>query len=139
MTAAIQKYYSDISVGMSTTCEKQITHDDVQAFANISRDHNPLHLDDEFARNTIFGERIAHGMLTASYIPAAMITLTGPGWIYINQSLEFRAPVKIGEIVTTYVEVKKCIPEKNFVELITECSVKGTIVIKGMATVKSPD
>ena len=90
---------------MNTINEKQLTPDDVIAFAGISGDHNPLHLDDEFAKKSIFGERIAHGMLTASHISAALNSLAGPGWIYVSQSLYFRAPVKIGDVLKTRVKV----------------------------------
>ena len=80
MSGIIKNYFNDISVDMGATYEKQITHDDVQAFADISGDHNPIHLDDEFAKDSIFGERVAHGMLTASHISAALVRLAGPGW-----------------------------------------------------------
>ena len=128
-----------MSVGMNTTYEKQITADDVLAFAEISGDHNPLHMDEEFAKNSIFGERIAHGMLTASHISAALNTLSGPGWIYVNQSLYFQAPVKIGDVLTTKVKVEKCISEKNLVEFSTEIRVADKLVLTGTATAKSPD
>ena len=124
---------------MGTTYKKKVTHDDVQAFAKVSGDFNPLHLDDQFAKDSIFGERIAHGMLTASHISAALNALTGPGWIYVSQSLYFRAPVKIGDTVITTVRVNKCIPEKKFVELSTESKVAVKLVLTGIATAKSPD
>ena len=139
MAARIQNYFKDISVGMTGTFEKQVTDEDVRSFAKISGDYNPIHLDEEFAKDSLFGERISHGMLTASHISATLYRFPGPGWIYVNQSLKFRAPVKIGDTVTTYVEVKKCIPGKFLLDLWTECKVGALVVLTGTATVKSPD
>ena len=139
MSGIIKNYFNDISVNMGATYEKQITHDDVQAFADISGDHNPIHLDDEFAKDSIFGERVAHGMLTASHISAALVSFAGPGWLYVNQSLYFRAPVRIGDTVTTQVKVEKCLKLKHLVELSTESRVADKIVLTGTATIKSPD
>ena len=140
MKNPIIKYYmNDISVGMTATQEKMIDDADV-TFAVISGDFNPIHLDDDYARNTIFGERICHGMLTASHISAALASfLPGPGWIYIEQSLYFKAPVKIGDIVRTCVRVKECIPKNNLITLTTECFVKDNIVLDGIAAARSPD
>jgi 3-hydroxybutyryl-CoA dehydratase len=139
LSEIIKNYFKDISVGMNSTYEKQITSADVTAFAGISGDYNPLHIDDEFAKNSIFGERIAHGMLTASHISAALNTLAGPGWIYVSQSLYFRAPVKIGDVLKTTVKVKKCISKKMLVEFSTDIKVADKLVLTGTATAKSPD
>ena len=139
MSGIIKNYFNDISLEMGATYQKQITNDDVQAFADISGDHNPIHLDDEFAKDSIFGERVAHGMLTASHISAALVIFAGPGWLYVNQSLYFRAPVKIGDTVTTQVKVEKCLMLKHLVELSTESRVADKIVLTGTATIKSPD
>ena len=139
MAARIQNYFKDISVGMTGTFEKQVNEEDVELFAKISGDYNPIHLDETFAKNCIFGQRICHGMLTASHISATLYMFLGTGWIYINQSLQFRAPVKIGDTVTTHVEVKKCISENCLVNLWTECKVGAIVVLTGTATVKSPD
>ena len=139
MSGIIKNYFNDVSVGMGTTYEKQITHYDVQAFADISGDHNPIHLNDEFAKDSIFGGRVAHGMLTASHISAALVNFAGPGWLYVNQSLYFRAPVRIGDTVTTQVKVEKCLMLKHLVELSTESRVADKIVLTGTATIKSPD
>ena len=139
MNATIKNYFNDISVGMTAQYERQVTDEDVRAFARISGDYNPIHLDDEFAKGSIFGEKITHGMLTASYISANLYIFPGPGWIYVNQSLQFRAPVKISDTVSTRVKVEKCIPGKNLVELSTECKVGDKVVLTGTATVKSPD
>lgn len=134
------KYFKDISVGMTGEFEKQITDKDVRAFAEITGDHNPLHLDEDYAKDSIFGERISHGILVAGHISAVFgFVFPGPGWIYLNQSLQFRAPVKIGALVKTKVEVVACDGGKNIVDFATECAVDGKVVLKGSAKLKSPD
>ena len=140
MDAHIKYYFKDISLGQTAEYEKQVTDEDVRKFADISGDYNPIHLDDEFAKNSMFGARIAHGILTASHISAVIgYIFPGPGWIYLGQSLQFRAPVKIGDTVHTAVEVTDTVAEKNIVELSTVCKVGDTVVLKGTATIKSPD
>ena len=140
MDAHIKYYFKDISLGQTAEYEKQVTDEDVRKFADISGDYNPIHLDDEFAKNSMFGARIAHGILTASHISAVIgYIFPGPGWIYLGQSLQFRAPVKIGDTVHTAVEVTNTVAEKNIVELSTICKVGDTVVLKGTATIKSPD
>ena len=140
MDAHIKYYFKDISLGQTADYEKQVTDEDVRKFADISGDYNPIHLDDEFAKDSMFGARIAHGILTASHISAVIgYIFPGPGWIYLGQSLQFRAPVKIGDTVHTAVEVTDTVAEKNIVELSTICIVGDTVVLKGTATIKSPD
>ena len=140
MDAHIKYYFKDISLGQTAEYEKQVTDEDVRKFADISGDYNPIHLDDEFAKDSMFGARIAHGILTASHISAVIgYIFPGPGWIYLGQSLQFRAPVKIGDTVRTAVEVIETVAEKNIVELSTICKVSDTVVLKGTATIKSPD
>ena len=140
MDAHIKYYFKDISLGQTAEYEKQVTDEDVRKFADISGDYNPIHLDDEFAKDSMFGARIAHGILTASHISAVIgYIFPGPGWIYLGQSLQFRAPVKIGDTVHTAVEVTDTVAEKNIVELSTVCKVGNTVVLKGTATIKSPD
>ena len=140
MDAHIKYYFKDISLGQTAEYEKQVTDEDVRKFADISGDYNPIHLDDEFAKDSMFGARIAHGILTASHISAVIgYVCPGPGWIYLGQSLQFRAPVKIGDTVRTAVEVTDTVAEKNIVELSTICKVRDTVVLKGTATIKSPD
>ena len=140
MDAHIKYYFKDISLGQTAEYEKQVTDEDVRKFADISGDYNPIHLDDEFAKDSMFGARIAHGILTASHISAVIgYIFPGPGWIYLGQSLQFRAPVKIGDTVHTAVEVTETVAEKNIVELSTVCKVGDTVVLKGTATIKSPD
>ena len=140
MDAHIKYFFKDISLGQTAEYEKQVTDEDVRKFADISGDYNPIHLDDDFAKDSMFGARIAHGILTASHISAVIgYIFPGPGWIYLGQSLQFRAPVKIGDTVHTAVEVTDTVAEKNIVDLSTVCKVGDTVVLKGTATIKSPD
>lgn len=105
----------------------------------MSGDTNPVHLDQDFANQTPFHGRIAHGMLTASFLSTVMGTkLPGPGCIYIKQSLRFMAPVRVGDTVTARVTVASLKPEKKFAELHTVCTVGGKVVIDGEATVMVP-
>ena len=126
----------DISVGMSAEIAKTITDADIVLFGGISLDSNAVHMDEEFGKTTMFGGRIAHGMLSASLISAVLGTrLPGPGVIYMNQSLRFKAPVRIGDTVHAKVTVKEVIAEKCRVVLDTVCTVAGKTVIEGEATV----
>ena len=127
----------DFSIGMSAIFSKTITEADIVLFAGVSGDNNALHINQEYAETTPFAGRIAHGMLTASVISAAVANkLPGPGAIYMSQSLNFRAPVKPGDTVHATVTVKEIILEKKRVVLQTTCTVKGQIVIDGEALVK---
>ena len=127
----------DLSVGMSATFSKTITEADIVLFAGVSGDNNAIHINAEFAESTPFQGRIAHGMLTASVISAVVANkLPGPGAIYMNQSLNFHAPVRPGDTVHASVTVKQIIADKKRVVLATTCSVKGVIVIDGEALVK---
>ncbi|MBI5790247.1 MAG: MaoC family dehydratase [Rhodocyclales bacterium] len=126
----------DISVGMSAETAKTITEADILLFSAVSTDTNAVHLDEEFGKTTMFGGRIAHGMLSASLISAVLGTrLPGPGVIYMSQSLRFKAPVRIGETVRAKVTVKEVIAEKSRVVLDTVCTVGGKVVIDGEAMV----
>ena len=112
---------------------------DVVGFAEVTGDRNPIHLSEHFAAKTPFGTRIAHGLYTASLISAVLGTrLPGPGAVYISQTLNFRAPVKIGDTVDVSVEVAELIPEKSRARLTCKCSVDGEIVLDGEAWVKVP-
>jgi 3-hydroxybutyryl-CoA dehydratase len=127
----------DFAIGMCATFSKTITEADIVLFAGVSGDNNALHINEEYARTTPFGGRIAHGMLSASVISAAVANkLPGPGAIYMNQSLIFRAPVRAGDTVHATVTVKEIIFERNCVVLQTTCTVKGIAVIEGEALVK---
>ncbi len=99
---------------MTASMVRPVKEADLMAFADISGDHNPVHVDAGYAAGTMFGERISHGMLTASYISAVFgMQLPGPGAIYVSQTLNFRRPVKIGDVVETSVEVNDLWPEKR--------------------------
>ncbi len=132
-------YFEDLEEGMTDVFAKTITDADIITFAGISGDTNPVHLNHEFASETVFEGRIAHGMLTASFISTVIGTkMPGPGCIYVSQSLRFKAPVRSGETVTGRCTVTKLIPEKHFIEMKTTCSVGGKIVVDGEATIMVP-
>ena len=131
--------FEDLHVGMRESLMKTVMDSDVVGFARLSGDDNPLHLCDVYAADTRFGQRIAHGLYTASLISAVLGTrLPGPGAVYISQTLNFRAPVKIGDTVNVSVEVAELIPEKSRARLACKCSVDGEIVLDGEAWVKVP-
>ena len=131
--------FEDLSVGMTETLSKTVASSDVVGFAEVTGDRNPIHLSEHFAAKTPFGTRIAHGLYTASLISAVLSTrLPGPGAIYISQTLNFRAPVKIGDTVDVYVTVAELIPEKFRARLTCICSVGGEVVLDGVAWVKVP-
>jgi 3-hydroxybutyryl-CoA dehydratase len=132
-------FFEDLNEGMSAAFTKMVTEADIIKYADISGDTNPVHLDADYAAATIFKERIAHGMLTAGFISAVFGTkLPGPGSIYVNQSLKFRAPVKIGDTVTATVTVTGKVPEKKFVTFSTVCTVNDKPVLEGEATLMVP-
>jgi 3-hydroxybutyryl-CoA dehydratase len=129
----------DLEVGMSRFVEKEITDLDIRAFADISTDHNPVHMDEAYAQETIFGGRIAHGMLTAALISAVIgEQLPGHGTIYMGQSLKFLAPVRPGETVRAEVTVREIEYGKRRVTLDCICLVGDTAVLKGEALVLAP-
>ena len=131
--------FQDLRPGMSATFAKTITEADIVMFAGVSGDNNAIHINEEFAASTLFKGRIAHGMLSASVISAAIANkLPGPGTIYMSQSLRFRAPVRAGDTVRATVTVKELIPEKCRVLLGTDCAVGGQVVIEGEALVALP-
>lgn len=132
-------YFEDLSVGMTETLSKVIDASDVVGFAEVTGDRNPIHLSEHFAAKTPFGTRIAHGLYTASLISAVLGTrLPGPGAIYISQTLNFRAPVKIGDSVDVGVVVAELLPEKFRARLTCKCSVGDEVVLDGEAWVKVP-
>jgi 3-hydroxybutyryl-CoA dehydratase len=127
----------DLSVGMSATFSKTITEADIVLFAGVSGDINAIHINEEYAATTPFKGRIAHGMLSASVISAAVATkLPGPGAIYMDQRLKFLAPVRPGDTVHATVRVRELVADKGRVVLETTCRVKDTVVIDGEALVK---
>lgn len=132
-------YFEDLSVGQAETLSKTVASSDVIGFAQITGDRNPIHLSEHFAARTQFKKRIAHGLYTASLISAVLGTrLPGPGAVYISQSLNFRAPVKIGDTVDVTVTVAELIVEKRRARLSCVCKVGGEVVLDGEALVKVP-
>jgi 3-hydroxybutyryl-CoA dehydratase len=126
----------DLKSGMTATFAKTITEADIVLFASASGDNNAVHINEEFAQTTQFKGRIAHGMLTASVISAAIAgRLPGPGTIYLGQNLRFRAPVRPGDTVHAKVTVKELHTDKGRVTLTTECTVRDKVVIDGEALV----
>lgn len=126
----------DLSPGMTATFSKTITEADIVLFAAASGDNNAVHINEEFAQTTMFKGRIAHGMLSASVISAAIAgRLPGPGTIYLGQNLRFKAPVRPGDTVHATVTVKEVLAEKGRVALTTVCTVKDKVVIDGDALV----
>ncbi len=129
----------DLEVGMIRSLTKEITDLDIELFAQVSTDHNPVHMDDEYAMDTIFEGRIAHGMLTAGLISAVIgEQLPGHGTVYLGQSLKFLAPVRPGDMVTAEVEVLEIDYAKRRVRLDTRALVDGKPVLKGEAMVLAP-
>ena len=127
----------DLDIGMTAQFAKTITEADIVLFAGASGDNNAVHINQEFAEGTLFKSRIAHGMLTASVISAAIANkLPGPGTVYLHQTLDFKAPVRAGDTVRATVSVRQLIKEKRLVWLTTVCTVKETVVITGEALVK---
>ena len=132
-------FFEDLRLGQKASFGKTITEADIVLFAAVTGDTNPMHLNADYAKDTIFGERIAHGMLAAGLITKVLGTqLPGPGTIYMSQTLKFRAPVRIGETVTATVEVVALHPEKHRATLRTVCAVRGEPVLEGEAFVSVP-
>lgn len=132
-------YLEDLSVGMTAVYAKTITDADVVMFAGISGDTNPVHLNQEYASGTMFQGRIAHGMLSASFISTVLGTkLPGPGCVYLSQTLKFKAPVRVGDTVRARATVTDIIAEKKRVVLKTVCTVGDTVVLEGEAMVMVP-
>jgi 3-hydroxybutyryl-CoA dehydratase len=133
-------YFEDLSVGMTASYAKTITETDIVLFAGISGDVNPVHLNEEFATETMFEGRIAHGMLTASFISTVLGTkLPGPGCIYLRQDLRFLAPVRPGDTVHSQITITDVNAEKKRVYALTVCRVGDTSVVEGEATLFVPN
>ncbi|MGR3364931.1 MAG: MaoC family dehydratase [Maritimibacter harenae] len=129
----------DLEIGMSRHLTKEVTDRDIELFAEVSTDRNPVHLDDDYAMDTIFEGRIAHGMLTAGLISAVIgEQLPGHGTIYMGQELKFLGPVRPGDVVRAEVTVLTIDYGKRRVTLATQCTVGGRPVLKGEATVLAP-
>ncbi|HEU4879577.1 MAG TPA: MaoC family dehydratase [Gemmatimonadaceae bacterium] len=128
--------YEDIRVGQSAEYSKVVSDEDVRAFAQITGDFNPVHIDEEAAKKTRFGGRIAHGMLSAGLVSAAIANkLPGAGSIYLGQTLRFTAPVRIGDTITVSLSVLELMSKKR-IRLATVCrNQKGETVLDGEATI----
>nr|QQZ50200.1 MaoC family dehydratase [Phenylobacterium glaciei] len=131
-------FFEDLSVGQSAETTKVVTANDVEAFAAVSGDTNPVHLDEAYARTTTFQTRIAHGMLSGAYISAVIGTKPGPGAIYLSQSMRFRRPVKLGDPVVTRVTVQALDDKRGHATLATVCQVDGKTVVDGEAVIMVP-
>lgn len=131
--------FEALQIGMSASLSRTVSEADILMFAGVSGDTNPVHLDAEFAASTMFGERIAHGMLSAGLISAVFGTkLPGPGCIYLSQSLKFKAPVKVGQTVVAKVTVKELKAEKRRAVFSTVCTCGSTVVLDGEAEIMLP-
>jgi 3-hydroxybutyryl-CoA dehydratase len=132
-------YLEDLAPGMTALYAKTVTDADIVLFAGISGDVNPVHLNQEFADRTMFRGRIAHGMLTASFISTVIGTkLPGPGCIYVSQNLKFKAPVRIGDTVNARVTVTSVDEVRGRIAVETTCTVGSTVVIAGEAVLMVP-
>lgn len=134
------KTIKEINLGDKAEYSRTVTETDVVLFGGISGDLNPAHFNEQYAKDTFFKGRIAHGMLTAGYISTVLgMQLPGPGTIYLGQELKFTAPVRFGDTVTATVEAIDINIDKNIVIFETICkNQNGDIVVKGKATVKPP-
>ena len=130
-----------MNIGDTASISKTITDDDIRRFADVTGDHNPVHIDNEYAARSRFGRRIAHGMLTASLLSSVIANkLPGEGTIYLGQSLQFVAPVFPGDVVTARVTVTSIREDKPIAKLETVClNQRDEIVVKGEATVLIPE
>ena len=138
-TAGKAKFFEDLSVGQEASMSRTVGEADIVAYAALSGDYNPVHLDRDYAAGTIFKERIAHGILSAGYISALFgMQLPGPGAIYISQTLNFKGPVKIDDHVVTTVKLVELIPEKRRARFDCVCSVAGKAVLTGEAVLMVP-
>ena len=132
-------YFDELSVGQTAEMTHVVGEQDLVAFAEVSGDTNPVHLDEAYAATTPFGGRIAHGMLSAAYVSAVLGTkLPGPGAIYLSQQMRFRRPVRIGDEVTAKVTITALEEKRGQVTLETVCQVAGKTVMDGEAVVMAP-
>lgn len=134
----VSVYYEDLKVGQSATMEKTVTEADIQKFGDATGDMNPVHFDEEYAKKTLFKGRVAHGVLSIGFISAVLGTkLPGEGTIFVSATVEFKAPVRIGDTVVTTGTVKE-IGERRRVVMDCLCTVNGTPVVVGEALVMAP-
>ena len=139
MTVVKKIYFNNLKIKQYYTDSVKVTNWNINKFAQSSGDRNPIHLNEKFAKNTIFKTRIAHGMLIASFISSVIGNkFPGNGTIYVSQDLKFKAPVKINDIVKIKIIVEKKFLKKKWCQLKTLCYVKGKIVLEGTAVVIPP-
>lgn len=133
-------YYIDqLKPGMSESLTRTVTERDIQLFGEVSGDMNPVHFDEQYARSTMFKGRIAHGMLSASYISTVLgMQIPGPGTIFMSATTRFKAPVRIGDTVVTTCTVREVNAEKRRVIFDATCKVGDTTVVEGEALVMAP-
>ncbi len=132
-------FLEDLTIGQSAELTYTVDDAAIVAFAQVTGDNNPVHLDEAYAAGTAFKSRIAHGMLSAGYISAVIGTkLPGPGAIYMSQTLKFKRPVKIGDVVTARATITEIDMEKARVTLATVCEVGGKAVLEGEALIMAP-
>ncbi len=129
-------FLEDLSIDQEAKYEKKITEKDINLFSKVTGDYNPVHVDEKFAKHSIFKKRIAHGFLSGSLISTVIATkLPGPGSIYLNQTLKFLAPVFIGDKVDARVKIIKIEFEKKKVTLLTECYIDKKKILTGLADI----
>jgi len=129
----------ELRPGMSAEFSKAVSERDIQLFGEVSGDTNPVHFDEAFASTTPFKGRIAHGVLTASYISTVLgMQMPGPGTIFLGLNIRFKAPVRIGDTVTATCTVREVVAEKRRLIFDCACKVGDTVVVEGEATVMPP-
>lgn len=132
-------HFEDLEVGMEASVQRTVAESDIIAFAEVTGDKNPVHLDEAYAAKTMFKGRIAHGMLSAGYLSAVFgMEMPGPGAIYVSQTMNFKAPVRIGDVVTAKVKVVELIPAKKRARFECVCLVNGKPVMEGEAVLMVP-
>jgi 3-hydroxybutyryl-CoA dehydratase len=131
--------FEQIKIDMSVSYSQTITDADVKSFAGISGDHNPIHVDDEYASKSRYKKRISHGLISGSFFYALFGTkLPGPGCVYVQQTFNFKRPVYLGDTVTATAKVTSIDPDNRRVFFDTTCTVKNKVVIDGMAELYVP-
>ncbi|MBV8535640.1 MAG: MaoC family dehydratase [Alphaproteobacteria bacterium] len=132
-------FFEDLKVGQTALYARTLTETDIVLFAGISGDNNPVHINEEFASNTMFSGRIAHGMLSAAFISTVLgMKLPGPGAIYVSQTLRFKAPVRAGDTLNVRATVTDLVPDKRRATLSTIITVGNRVVLEGEAVVIVP-
>jgi 3-hydroxybutyryl-CoA dehydratase len=139
MTQSTNTPYDELEVGQTASYSKTVTERDIQLFAEVSGDHNPVHLDAEYAAGTMFKERIAHGMFSGALVSAAVACeLPGPGTIYIGQTMSFTAPVKFGDTLTVRLEILEKLPKFRVRVATRVFNQDEQLVVDGVAEILAP-